>query len=308
MLVGLLVGVLALDSSLEQPAARLALATPLTLLTLPIVDTACAIVRRKLTGRSLYCTDRGHLHHCLLRRFGEPRRVLLVVTACGGVLATGVLAGRGLANEWLVVGTSLAVVATLSLSRLFGHVELHMLGQRLRSLAASWLRRPTADQPRQVEMRLQGSVDWRELWQRLVTWDPSLNLCRLRLDVNAPAMNEGYHVFWDCGPQADDDEDDQCWHAQLPLAVQGRTIGALQISGRRDGASLGDTIAALAHMIHDFECNACQLVADATPLPLPRLPATKPAVRPGPVVPRAQPFGHERRPHATRVPLREGPL
>jgi hypothetical protein len=219
-------------------------------------------------------------------------------------LAAGALLGHFWANEWLVVGTSLAVVAALSLSRLFGHVEFQMLGQRLRSLALSWLRRPAADQPRQVEMRLQGSVDWRELWQRLIAWDPSLNLCRLRLDVNAPAMNEGYHVCWDCGAQADDDDDDQCWHAQLPLAVQGRTIGALRISGRRDGVSLADTIAVLAHMIHDFECNACQLVADATPPPVPRLPA----VRPGPVVPRAQPFGHERRPHAARVPLREGPL
>jgi UDP-GlcNAc:undecaprenyl-phosphate GlcNAc-1-phosphate transferase len=286
MLVGMLLGVLALDSALEQPAARLALAAPLTLLTLPILDTACAIVRRKLTGRSLYCTDRGHLHHCLLRRFGEPRRVLLVVATCNALLLAAVFLGRRLNSEWLLVATSLAVVVALSLSRLFGHVELRMLGQRLASLAASWLRRPTADQPRQLEMRLQGTVDWRELWQRLIRGEPSLNLCRLRLDVNAPAMGEGYHVSWDRGSQADDHEgEDERWHAQVPLAVQGRTIGALEISGRRDGVSLGDTLAVLARLVHDFEHNACQLVAEATP-PLSRLPAAKAVPRPGPALQR----------------------
>ena len=53
----------------------------LVLLTLPIFDTTAAIIRRKLTGRSIYTTDRGHLHHCLLRRGFSTWRVLLLVSS-----------------------------------------------------------------------------------------------------------------------------------------------------------------------------------------------------------------------------------
>ena len=46
----------------------LAIAMPVVLMILPIFDTFAAIIRRALTGRSIYTTDRGHLHHCLLRQ------------------------------------------------------------------------------------------------------------------------------------------------------------------------------------------------------------------------------------------------
>ncbi len=100
MLIGLTIGVVAIDSSLKRPAT-IALATPAALLTLPILDTIAAILRRKLTGRSIYSTDRGHLHHRLLDRFVHPRRVLLVVSAC--CLATGAgtsPASCSAANGW----------------------------------------------------------------------------------------------------------------------------------------------------------------------------------------------------------------
>ena len=66
--IGLVIGVLAFRSALKAHAAVLQLAAPLSLLTIPIFDTTAAILRRKLTGRSIYSTDRGHIHHCLLRR------------------------------------------------------------------------------------------------------------------------------------------------------------------------------------------------------------------------------------------------
>ena len=54
MVVGLVIGVVAIQGSLKGPAT-VALAAPLAVLTLPIFDTLAAIVRRKLTGRSIYC-------------------------------------------------------------------------------------------------------------------------------------------------------------------------------------------------------------------------------------------------------------
>ena len=87
MLIGLTVGVLAIQSSLKGPAT-VALAAPAALLTLPIFDTSAAILRRRLTGRSVYCTDHGHVHHCLQRR-GLGRAVLLLVSALGLLTTAG---------------------------------------------------------------------------------------------------------------------------------------------------------------------------------------------------------------------------
>src|SRR5262249_51540535 len=82
MLLGLVLGVRSLRGTYEL-SGTVPLAVPIALFTLPILDTGAAIVRRKLTGRSIYCTDRGHLHHCLLRYGMSRPRVLLVVTLLG---------------------------------------------------------------------------------------------------------------------------------------------------------------------------------------------------------------------------------
>jgi UDP-GlcNAc:undecaprenyl-phosphate GlcNAc-1-phosphate transferase len=88
MLVGLVVGVLAVHGSLKGPAA-VALVAPGCVLVVPILDTAAAIARRKLVGRSVFATDRGHLHHCLQRRGLSRRAALLVVAAVGLAGAAG---------------------------------------------------------------------------------------------------------------------------------------------------------------------------------------------------------------------------
>jgi UDP-GlcNAc:undecaprenyl-phosphate GlcNAc-1-phosphate transferase len=269
MLVGLLIGILAIDSSLEHPG-RMGLAAPMALLSLPILDTAAAILRRKLTGRSIYDTDRSHLHHCLLRRLGDSRLVLSVTSVCCLALGAGVLTGQMLDREWVIVITSLAVVAGLIATRLFGHAEFLLVVQRLHAVLVSLLRIPHPDEPRQIEMRLHGNVEWRELWLRILDWDESLNLCCLRLDVNAPSLGEGYHARWDRGSEANEEEE-ALWLAQIPLTLKGRSIGKLEISGRRNGDSLGDKIAVLAKMVQDFEDNV-SLLADghASPRPDPR--------------------------------------
>jgi UDP-GlcNAc:undecaprenyl-phosphate GlcNAc-1-phosphate transferase len=40
----------------------------LAVLAVPVFDSAAAIIRRRLTGRSIYAVDRAHLHHVLLQR------------------------------------------------------------------------------------------------------------------------------------------------------------------------------------------------------------------------------------------------
>ena len=89
MLVGLVVGVLGIESSLKGAAAA-SLAAPAALLVIPIFDTSAAIIRRWLTGRSIYSTDRAHLHHRLIDSGFSNRQVLLLV----GLICLLASAGR----------------------------------------------------------------------------------------------------------------------------------------------------------------------------------------------------------------------
>jgi len=52
---------------------------PLCILIVPILDTLCAILRRKLKGESISTPDKSHFHHQLLRRnFGVKGTVLII--------------------------------------------------------------------------------------------------------------------------------------------------------------------------------------------------------------------------------------
>src|SRR6266849_622065 len=135
MLIGLVVGVLAIQSSLKG-AATVALAAPLAALTIPLLDTTAAILRRKLTGRSIYTTDRGHLHHCLLNRGLSTRYVLLVVSLFALLPVLGGVTNLAFNNELLAVTASVTAVSILVVARLFGNAELVLVCKRLGEFVA----------------------------------------------------------------------------------------------------------------------------------------------------------------------------
>lgn len=68
----------------SKTAIAISIVVPLVVLALPILDTAAAIVRRTITGRSIAQADRGHFHHQLIFRFGLNVRqaVLLIYAVC----------------------------------------------------------------------------------------------------------------------------------------------------------------------------------------------------------------------------------
>src|SRR5205085_4039275 len=129
MLIGLVIGSLAIKSSLKG-AATVALATPVAILVIPILDTTAAIFRRTLTGRSIYTTDRGHLHHCLLRQGFSKVTVLLFVSLFCLLAVAG--AYLSIYSEWLAVLTALTVAVILVRMRWFGHGEVLLVSDRLK--------------------------------------------------------------------------------------------------------------------------------------------------------------------------------
>src|SRR5208337_3106906 len=250
MLVGLVVGVLAITSSLKGPAT-VALATPAALMVIPIMDTLMAFLRRKLTGRSIYAADRGHLHHCLLRRGLSNRGALLVVCFLCLLTVLGALGTMALNNESLAIASALAVAVLLILTRVFGHAELLLVKQRLKGLVVSFLRVPSRGPAHHMEVRLQGSADWQELWKSLKVCAEQMGLNSVWLDVNAPFLHEGYHARWD--RSEDDSAVPRLWRADVALVVEGRLGGRRGVSGLRNGEPVGEKLLRVAQLAEEVE-------------------------------------------------------
>jgi len=65
---------------------------PITALGLPILDTSLAIFRRSLLGRPVFASDKGHIHHALLKLGLTRRRALLILYAfCVVLIGFGAL-------------------------------------------------------------------------------------------------------------------------------------------------------------------------------------------------------------------------
>ncbi len=97
MLIGIIVGCLSMRASVKG-AGTVLLAAPLAVMTIPILDSLAAVLRRRLAGQSIYFPDRGHLHHRLLARFGSKYKVLACVAVCS-TLTCGSRAGERLDEE-----------------------------------------------------------------------------------------------------------------------------------------------------------------------------------------------------------------
>jgi len=247
MLIGLVLGTLAIRCSLKG-AATVALAAPTAIWAIPIFDTGMAILRRRLTGRSIYETDRGHLHHCLLRRGYSNRKTLVWVGILCASTAVGALLSVSNQNEWLAIASVTLVGGLLVLTRFFGHVEVRLLGQRLKNQIGSldprrnWARH----RPMPIATQLQGNGQWKDLWKTLIEFADRFDLCDVQLNINLPAIHEGYHASW---KRKESPDRRQFWHTDIPLVTQNQTVGRLQITGRCEEGSvcawMGELIAGL---------------------------------------------------------------
>ncbi|MFL5338839.1 MAG: glycosyltransferase family 4 protein [Gemmataceae bacterium] len=259
MLIGLLIGVMALQSALKGPTTVM-ICLPVALLTLPIFDSAAAIARRSLTGRSIYTTDRGHLQHCLQRSGLSNRRVLLLVASLCLVTGLGTLASLALQRQVLAVASALAVIGMLTVSRLFGYAELLLVKKHIVALLLQLRHAQDRARTHETFVRLQGSADWQELWQSVTETADQLNLLSVRLNVNIPAIHEGYHARWDriLSPA----ETNQIWKADIPLALRNQLVGRLEFTGLVDRNAVWEKIAILSKVAEDIE-QSVELLTDS---------------------------------------------
>ncbi len=174
MLVGLVLGALAIRSSLKTPTA-VSMFGAIAILALPLFDSSMAIVRRKLTGRSIFSTDRGHLHHSLITKGFQQSKLVFIVSILSGILATGAFLSSVWGNEILSLISVVVVLGCLVASKLFGYSELRMLASRLTHLVGTLVpsyRKMLREQGSQLQCRLQGDRSWKRYgipWLNLPT-------------------------------------------------------------------------------------------------------------------------------------------
>lgn len=195
MTVGLMVGVLSMWCSLKE--STIISAAPIAILVLPLVDSSAAIIRRWMTGRSLYATDRGHLHHLLHARFGGRGMLVLVATLCIFSSAMAILSVK-FDQDWMAPVGALLVLGWLVATRSFGYAEFRLLFGKSRHVVNSFLK--TSDQcvgkTEDGAYNIQGNGVWDVVWEPLVEFAKKNELSSVKIDVNMAWLHEGYHASW----------------------------------------------------------------------------------------------------------------
>lgn len=257
-LIGLTIGALAIQASLKGPAT-IALAAPLAILAIPILDSTAAIARRVLTGRSIFATDRAHLHHVLLRRGIGPRRMLTTIGILSIITAAGALASVYTQHELYAVLSAAAVVGMLATARIFGHAEFALLAHRAKTLGGSFFRIPRVEAnghgnghhtAHETTIRLQGSRDWGELWNTLTDFAEQHQLTKVQLDLNLSWAHEAYHATWQREGNFDTTES---WLTRLPLTTAGRTLGRLEFTGHQTDTQAYTLLPLIAELLDTLD-------------------------------------------------------
>jgi UDP-GlcNAc:undecaprenyl-phosphate/decaprenyl-phosphate GlcNAc-1-phosphate transferase len=260
MLVGLILGVLAMRSWLVE-GSPISIAVPVVLMAIPLFDSGMAIVRRKLTGRSVFTVDRGHLHHNLMR-FGFKNRWLVgVITLLSLVTASGAVLGVVFQSDALSIGTMVFALGSLVVTRVFGFAELELICKRGLNFSKSIVARNSVsnNKVRQQTVHLQGSREWDIVWNTMVEFAEKHQLATISLDLNMPWLHEGFHANWhkDKLPEVS-----ERWFLRLPVVSNSRVLGRIEVLGHHQDSDTYAVMAALAEMLCELQPGIQSLVED----------------------------------------------
>lgn len=251
MLVGLILGVLAMRSWLKQ-SDSISIAIPIVLMSIPLFDASMAIIRRKLTGRSVFTVDRGHLHHNLMR-FGIKNRWLVgVITLLSLVTASGAVLGVVYKSDILSIGTMFFALGSLVVTRVFGFAEFELVFKRGMNFSRSLIARRgvSDDRVRQQTVRLQGSRQWGTVWNTLIEFAEKHQLAKISLDLNMPWLHEGFHASWHKNKMP---EFSERWFVKLPVVSEGKVLGRIEAFGHHQDASTYVVLTALSEMLKELQ-------------------------------------------------------
>lgn len=235
MLVGLMVGVTAIPGTAKSSVA-ISLMVPLAVWSIPILDSAAAIVRRKLTGRSVFAADRGHLHHSLVSRgWSVSQASVFVAVICAATGVSAVLS-FALKNELIAVVTVVAIVVYLILTQTFGHIEFALVRHQLKQGEPSGSDAIDNRTGIHRTIQLRGSRGWDNLWAAVIESAEDYQLTRIKLSIDIASLNEDFYATWKASDPPRDA--DRAWQLSHPLIVEGKRVGSIDLSGHATDESL----------------------------------------------------------------------
>ncbi len=278
MLIGLILGALAIRTSLKG-ATAISLLGPVAIFAIPFFDSGMAILRRKLTGRSIFSTDRGHIHHSLLRWGLSHRGLLLMINLLCAITAGGALIGYMMNNQLVALISTLSVLSCLVASRAFGYSELQLLSNRLYHFCGSFVpsRSSTGhDQHPKVQgrrhmVRFQGNRSWETVWNAYIEFAEKHDLAKISLDLNVPWLHEGFHASWTRSRIPDDSHQ---WRIQLPVFAETRSLGRVLLVGRMASIDSIAILGELGEMMEGLHPEIMALVNEGLVIPIPPSVAT----------------------------------
>jgi UDP-GlcNAc:undecaprenyl-phosphate GlcNAc-1-phosphate transferase len=199
------------------------------------------------------------LHHLLLKRGYTAGRVVLVIGTLCVICALAAVASVLWNSEIVALGIAAAVLATLVLTRSFGHSECRLLAQRTRGAAASLLGAPLGSSPgrQPVCSRFHGDRDWERLWQSLVEFAERFDLCIVQLNVSSPVIGEEYHARWE---RKEHPPSSRLWRTEVPLHLQNLNVGRLTVAGNVNHGSAVQWMSELIDGLSPFEIELQRLL------------------------------------------------
>ena len=125
----------------QKASTAIAVAIPLMAFGLPVIDTGFTLVRRFISGNSLFEGDREHIHHMLLARGWSQRRVAFVLYGvCALFALLAMLFVSGTEHTTALVLFIVGVAVVLAMGRLRYHEVDELKASMKRNLADRRLR------------------------------------------------------------------------------------------------------------------------------------------------------------------------
>ncbi len=230
MVIGLVVGILGIQGSLKT-AATLSITAPAVVMTIPLLDTALAILRRKLTGQRFDTPDRGHIHHRLLERGLSTWQALCIIGSL--CLATGAAAAaatifRSDALAWVI---TLGLVVLMIRLRTLGHHEVSLVKTQTASLLSRWvvgllLSADSAGRGR----RKAEALSFEQAWSAITAEAARCQAGRLTMAFSVGGQRRAWHE-WRAEPAAA--VENGGWSLELAFGEEGEVCCRLAVSGQQ---------------------------------------------------------------------------
>jgi UDP-GlcNAc:undecaprenyl-phosphate GlcNAc-1-phosphate transferase len=266
MVIGLFLGAVAWDSS-RTDAHTLRILLPFAVMTVPLLDSVFAVVRRRLSGRRFDAADRGHIHHRLMARGLGPWQVLLRIMLLA--VATGSAAGvaANSSNDRIAALAIGLTVVLLVATRTFGHQEWLLARLALNHAVARVYQRiaPARSDSmpgrprfvkeflsgRQTVHRIERENEWCDSnWHELIRTVRALCVRRLEVDITTEdGERVGNRAWEESGESA---ASGVRWNLEMTYTRPGRMTCVIRVQGSDAGFAQQWAVARLIAAVRPY--------------------------------------------------------